>query len=134
MINKIIIKFLLFSLIFINAFFVVKVYWGDNFSDIFFTVDVKNITSGIWMDSVSWGTLDSKANNLFDQIREILMVAIWVISLFVVSIWAWYMIFYNWKEEFLTKWRSMIYTGFLALFIALTSYYIMNFVRYILYN
>jgi hypothetical protein len=62
------------------------------------------------------------------------MVAIWVVSLLVVSIWAWYMIFYNWKEEFLTKWRNMIYTWLLALIIALCSFYIINLVRYILYT
>jgi hypothetical protein len=120
-------------LILINIFFV-KVYWSDNFAKDTFTIDVWGIIWNIWPDNIPWTTLESKTNNLLIQIIEILMVSIWVIALFVVSVWAWYMIIYNWNEEFLKKWRNMIYTGFLALFIALSSYYIMNLVRYILYN
>lgn len=134
MINKIIKKVFLVFLIFMNVFFVLKVNWDSNFAKDTFTVEVWNIIWNIWPQNIPWSTLEDKTNNLLIQVIEILMVAIWVIALFVVSVWAWYMIIYNWNEEFLKKWRNMIYTGFLALFIALSSYYLMNLVRYILYN
>lgn len=134
MINKIIKKLFLVILIFMNIFFVVKVNWSDDFAKDTFTVKVWDIIWNIWPQNIDWSTLEDKTNNLLIQVIEILMVAIWVIALFVVSVWAWYMIIYNWNEEFLKKWRNMIYTGFLALFIALSSYYLMNLVRYILYS
>jgi hypothetical protein len=134
MINKIIKKLFLVFLIFMNVFFVVKVNWSDDFAKDTFTVKVGDIIWNIWHTKVGWGTLEQKTDNLLIMVIEILMVAIWVIALFVVSVWAWYMIIYNWNEEFLKKWRNMIFTGFLALFIALSSYYLMNLVRYILYN
>jgi hypothetical protein len=139
MINKIIKKFFLVFLIFINSFFVLNVNWGNvnpenDFASDQFIVPIWDITWNIWHTKIDWATLEKKTNNLLILIIEILMVAIWVIALFIISIWAGYMIFYNWNEEFLKKWRNMISTGFLALFIALSSYYIMNLVRYILYN
>jgi len=136
MINKIIKNVFLVILIFMNIFFVVKVNWaswGSDFTKPTFTINVWDIIWHIWPDNITWDTLETKTNNLLIKIIEMLMVAIWVIALFIVSVWAWYMIIYNWNEEFLKKWRNMIYTGFLALFIALSSYYIMNLVRYILY-
>ncbi len=134
MVNKILKNLFLVVLIFVNLFFVVKVNWDDDFWSANFDVKVSEFTWDTWMDIQDWETLEDKTNGLLNRIIEILMVAIWVISLFVVSVWAWYMIMYNWNEEFLKKWRNMVYTGFLALFIALTSYYLINLVRYILYH
>lgn len=133
MTKNIIIKILLVLPIVLVFFIGNKVNSDSDFSKPTFTITVDDLTP-MWRANVPWSTLEEKANNLLLDIIEILMVAIWVIALLVVSIWAGYMIFYNWKEEFLTKWRSMIFTWLLALFIALCSYYIMNLVRYILYN
>lgn len=117
-------------------------YWYDdsvydtnpsNFSSTDFTINVSDFTP-MWHDNIEGDTLKAKSESLLLEIIEVLMVSIWVISLLVVSIWAGYMIFYNWKEDFLTKWRNMIYTGLLALLIALSSFYIINLIRYILYN
>ncbi len=119
--------------IFSCIFFINPVNAGSDFWKPDFTIDVKKITP-MWKDNIPGATLQEKTDNFLIDVIEILMVSIWVISLFVVSIWAGYMIFYNWKEDFLTKWRNMIFTWFLALFIALTSYYLINLVRYILYG
>lgn len=110
-----------------------QVFCDSNFSKPTFTITTSDLTP-IWADKLDWWTLEEKADDLLLKIIKLLMVSIWVISLLVVTIWAGYMIFYNWKEEFLTKWRNMIYTWFLALFIALCSYYLMNLVSYILYS
>ncbi|MFA5917269.1 MAG: hypothetical protein WC850_03505 [Candidatus Gracilibacteria bacterium] len=139
MINKIIKKFFLVFLIFINSFFVLNVNGGNvnpenDFASDQFIVPIGDITGNIGHTKIDGATLEKKTNNLLILIIEILMVAIGVIALFIISIGAGYMIFYNGNEEFLKKGRNMISTGFLALFIALSSYYIMNLVRYILYN
>lgn len=104
-----------------------------DFSSPEFEINVSDFTP-MGRDIVEGDSLKTKSENLLLEIIEILMVSIWVISLLVISIGAWYMIFYNWKEDFLTKWRNMIYTGLLALLIALSSFYIINLIRYILYN
>jgi hypothetical protein len=118
------------SLLLIND---VSLAWDSDFSSTNFKVSVSKF-SPLSNSIIPGDTLYDKADNLLLTIIELLMVAIWVIALLVISIWAWYMIFYNWKEDFLTKWRNMIYTWFLALIIALSSFYIINLVRYILYT
>lgn len=62
------------------------------------------------------------------------MIAIWVISLLVMTIWAWYMIFYHWQDELLSKGKSIFNSWIIALIVALSSYYIVSLVRLILYS
>lgn len=130
--NLIVKVFLILSL-FSGLFFTNDTFSSWKIDSPDFTVDLTSITP-IGKGNFEWTTLTSKTNDLLGQVINTLMVAIWVISLLVISVWAGYMIFYNWKEDFLTKWRSMIFTGFLALFIALSSFYIINLIRYILYS
>ena len=62
------------------------------------------------------------------------MIAIWAISLLVMTIWAWYMIFYHWQDELLSKGKSIFNAWIIALIVALSSYYIVSLVRLILYS
>ncbi|NDK07709.1 hypothetical protein EOM39_00510 [Candidatus Gracilibacteria bacterium] len=133
MINKIKITLLFFISILFGFFQFTQVEGDSDFSKPTFTITTSDIAP-IGADKVPGGTLKQKADNFLVDVIGILMVSIGVIALLVVTIGAGYMIFYNGKEEFLTKGRNMIYTGFLALFIALSSYYLMNLVRYILYS
>lgn len=98
-----------------------------------FMIDTKAISP--WADKYK-STTDIKdtANNILSTIIQNLMVAIWVIALLVMSIWAWYMIFYHGQDEMLSKGKTMFTTWITALVIALTSYYLVSLLRYILYT
>lgn len=106
--------------------------WPNCLSSTEFTIDTTDFTP-TWKTINQWN-LEDTTNNLLSTIIQNLMVAIWVIALLVMSIWSWYMIFYHGQDEMLSKWKTMFTTWITALIIALTSYYLVSLVRYILYN
>lgn len=73
-------------------------------------------------------------NKWLGTIIQKLMIALWVISLLIMTIWAGYIILYHWEDEYLTKWKWIFTAGIVSLAIALSSYYIVNIVAYILYQ
>lgn len=107
---------------------------SDDFSSTWFTITTNDIMWWVWQSAKWWSTWTSKFNIIFWEIIDNMMIAIWVIAMVIMSIWAWYMIIYNWQEELLTKWRKIFFSWILALLIALSSYYIINLIRYILYH
>lgn len=92
----------------------------------------------VWWSWLKWDPESASAektiNNTLWMIIQKLMIALWVISLFIMTIWAWYMILYHGEEEFLTKWKNIFIGWIVSLIIALSSYYIVNLVWYLLYN
>ncbi len=80
------------------------------------------------------GDTKQVVNFVLWTIIQKLMIAIWVISLLVMTIWAWYMIFYHWQDELLSKGKSIFNSWIIALIVALSSYYIVSLVRLILYS
>lgn len=109
--------------------------WPNCLNSTEFMIKTKDFTPWNKSYNRSW-TLDltGTTNNLLSTIIQNLMVAIWVIALLVMSIWAWYMIFYHGQDEMLSKWKTMFTTWITALVIALSSYYLVSLVRYILYT
>lgn len=107
--------------------------WPDDISSPAFEIETSDF-SVWWTDlKVEW---DSKAtiNKTLWTIIQKLMIALWVISLFVMTIWAWYMIMYHGQDEFLTKWKNIFIWWIISLLVALSSYYLVNLVWYILYK
>ncbi len=123
---------IIFTILMIFSF---SYYWfaSNDLKSIDFTINIKDFTN-IWKDVVSWGTLDQKANNFFWEIIDILLSAVWVIALFVMVVWAWFMVFYNWQDEMLKKWKNLFMWWILWLVIALTSYYIIALIKYFIYQ
>ncbi len=80
------------------------------------------------------GNVKQVVNFVLWTIIQKLMIAIWAISLLVMTIWAWYMIFYHWQDELLSKGKSIFNAWIIALIVALSSYYIVSLVRLILYS
>nr|MDD3720147.1 hypothetical protein [Candidatus Gracilibacteria bacterium] len=80
------------------------------------------------------GDIKDTANNILSTIIQNLMIAIGVIALLVMSIGAGYMIFYHGQDEMLSKGKTMFTTGIVALIVALSSYYLVTLLRYILYT
>ena len=96
-----------------------------------FTIEVNDIAPA---DRVEWGTIREVSNNLLWKIIQSLMIPLWAIALLIMTIWAWYMIFYHWQDELLTKWKSIFNSWLIALIVALSAYYMVSLVRFILYS
>lgn len=88
-------------------------------------------TSGEWLKT--WEA-KSTINGILWTIIKKLMIALWIIALFVMTIWAWYMILFRWEDEYLSKWKNIFIWWITALVVALSSYYLVNLVWYILYK
>jgi len=103
----------------------------NSFGSSGFTINVNEIAPA---DRVEWNNINEVTNNLLGTIIQSLMVPLWAIALLIMTIWAWYMIFYHWQDELLSKWKSIFNSWLIALVIALGSYYIVSLVRFILYS
>lgn len=147
MIKKIIILIIIFSSFFIyiwsNSLYAgilakkVCEEWTDNLCSKDFIIEVNKISP--WMEvkkkENGWSyTTKENINSTLWTIIQKLMIALWSISLLIMTIWAWYMILYVWQDELLTKWKSIFKSWIISLVVALSSYYIIALVRYILYN
>ncbi len=95
-----------------------------------FTISVDDISPGMW---VQWSTTKQNVNYLLGTIIQNLMIALWSISILIMTVWAWYMLTYYWEDEQLTKWKNLFMWWVYAMVIALSSYYIVSIVRYLLY-
>lgn len=98
-----------------------------------FMIDTSIFSDGGKDIKVEW---DSQAtiNKTLGTIIQKLMIALWVISLWIMSVWAWYIILYHGEDEYLSKWKSIITAGVIALIVSLSSYYMVNLLWYILYK
>lgn len=104
----------------------------DDITSSNFTIDTSLFSPwGSWLKK--W---DAKAtiNYTLWTIIQKLMIALWVVALFIMTIWAWYMIIYHWEDEFLSKWKNILIAWVTSLVIALSSYYLVNLVWYLLYK
>jgi len=110
--------------------------WQDKSQDITssdFIIETDFIS--VWWENlkVEW---NSKAtiNKVLWTIIQKLMIALWVVSLFIMTIWAWYIILFHGQDEYLSKWKNIFIAWITSLVIALSSYYLVNLVWYILYK
>jgi len=86
-----------------------------------------------WWNDIKKSTVRETAQNALLTIIEKLILAIWVVALFIMTIWAWYMIIYHWEDSLLTKWKNMFNSWLIALVLALSAELIVKFVAYLLY-
>jgi hypothetical protein len=62
-----------------------------------------------------------------------LIVAFWVLSLLMMTIGWWMMIFHSWQEWILTKWKSIFMYWIISLVVWLSSWIIVQVISYFLY-
>ncbi len=98
-----------------------------------FTIDTNKL---FWDSKIDDWTTTTKelANKTLWTIIQNLMIAMWTISLLIMTIWAWFMIFYNWIDTTLSKWKSLFTWWIIGLLVALTSYYMVAILRFVLYK
>lgn len=147
MIKKII---LFFSLVFLfifwgRGFIFVNASWGTTWGgnsrigtwvySTWFVIDLSKIVP--WWTSnndLRWTNSKETLNKSLWNIIKKLMLLLTMLSLLIMTIWAWYMIIYHWQDEFLSKWKNIFMAWIWAMVISLSSYYIVSLVTYILYN
>ena len=89
------------------------------------------------MTDKSWTVLkntEEKINFLLWTIIQKLMIALWVLSVLIMTVGGGYIIMYHGQDELLSKGKSIFMSGIIALVVALSSYYIVSGLRFILYN
>ncbi len=94
-----------------------------------------NPSSGFWIwPSFDWNSTSEWVNNVFGTVIQKLMVALWALSVLIMTVWGWYIILYHGQDELLSKGKSIFMSGVIALIVALSSYMIVGLLRFILYN
>jgi len=109
--------------------------WKDSLCSPSFEIKVSDIAPG-WknIDWVSsWQTAAKTWAALLQSIINKLMIAFWVLALLIMTIWAWYMIFYHGQDELLSKWKTIFTAGIIALVVALSAWILVKIVAYMLY-
>ena len=102
--------------------------------------DITSIGYEIKVDSfspgmkVNWKTTKENVNFALATIIQNMMIALWSLALLIMTAWAWYIILHNGQDELLSKWKSIFMSGVYALVVALSSYYLINIIRFILYQ
>lgn len=96
-----------------------------------FEIKVDNISP--WM-KINWGSTEQNVNKALWTIIQTLMIALWSLSLIIMTVWAWYIILHNWQDELLSKWKSIFMSWIYALIVALSAYYLVAIVRFVLYS
>jgi fumarate reductase subunit D len=89
---------------------------------------------GVWFQKKAWDDTSNTINRTLWTIIQKLMVALWVLSVLIMTVWAGYIIMYHGQDELLSKGKSIFMSGITALIVALSSYYIVSILRFILYN
>lgn len=74
---------------------------------------------------VDWGLL---------TIIQRLMIPFWVISVIILTIWAWFMILSGWMDEHITKWKKIFKMWLISISVALCSYLLVELLKYLLYT
>lgn len=101
-------------------------------SSIGFQISV-NDTLGVWI-KVEDKKTSEVLNRTLGTVIQKLMVALWVLSVLIMTVWAWYIILYHGQDELLSKGKSIFMAWITALVVALSSYYLVSILRFILYN
>lgn len=73
-------------------------------------------------------------NGFMTTLIKKLMVALWSLALIIMVVWAGFMIMSMWKDDNLNKWKTIFKAWIIALAIALSSYFMVSFLSYILYS
>lgn len=103
--------------------------WDENnFCSPKFEIKVNTFSPG-WNEYI-WNWISS----FFTTLIEKLLIWLWVIALLIMTVGAGYMIFYHGQDEYLSKGKSIFMAWITALIVALSSYYLVSLLRYILYS
>lgn len=95
-----------------------------------FQINVNDVSP--WIKS-EWTTTKDRVNWILGTIIQKMMIALWSLSILIMAFWTWYIILHNWQDEILSKWKSIFMSGVYAMILALSSYYLISIIRFLLY-
>ena len=104
--------------------------WGITSTE--FMINPRTFSPG--GNSLWTGWTQRNVDNLLTRVLNVLIVVFWVMSVFVMTIGAGYMIIYHGQDEMLSKGKSIFVSGIIALVIALSAWLIVRLFIYLLYN
>lgn len=110
-----------------------SIWWSssDDLTSPDFIINVNDISPWIvW----KWNNTNERINWLLWTFIQKMMIALWSLSILIMTVWAWYIVFHNWQDELLSKWKSIFMAWVYAMIVALSSYLLVSIVRYILYT
>jgi len=106
--------------------------WENSLCSSDFTISTTELW--LWWNNINqWWTSKDTLDNWLKVIVEKLMIAFWVLSLWIMTIGWGYMIFAAGQDELLNKWKSIFNSWLIALLVALASWIIMKLIIYLLY-
>lgn len=106
--------------------------WQDSLCSSSYMFDTEQYW--LWWSKIDkWWSAKDTINNWLSLIVNQLMIAFWVLSLFIMTVGWWYMIFAHGQDELLNKWKSIFSAWLIALFIALSSWIIIKIIISLLY-
>ena len=105
--------------------------WPDDLTSTDFIINVDSISP--WINS-KWSNTTERVNWILWTLIQNMMIWLWILSVLIMTIWSGYIIFHNWQDELLSKGKSIFMSWVYAMIIALTSYYLVSIVRYMLYS
>lgn len=109
-------------------------WWKDSLCSTNFKIDTNKFSpGGKWLNKTGSSGSKKTIDNFLSTTITKLMVALGSIALLIMVIWAWFMILWVWKDENVTKWKTILKSWIIALVVALSSYMLVAFVRFILY-
>ncbi|MDP2090006.1 MAG: hypothetical protein Q8K30_00280 [Candidatus Gracilibacteria bacterium] len=95
-----------------------------------FTISVDDVSPGM---GVSGTTTKENVNYLLGTIIQNLMIALGSLALLIMTVGAGYILLHHGEDELLSRGKNIFMSGIYALVIALSSYYLISIVRYLLY-
>lgn len=106
-------------------------WWPDDLTSTDFIINVDSISP--WINS-KWSNTTERVNWILWTLIQNMMIWLWILSVLIMTIGSGYIIFHNWQDELLSKGKSIFMSWVYAMIIALTSYYLISIVRYMLYS
>ena len=105
--------------------------------------DSNNLSSPNYMintDNLGLGTSLKKdkagetTENVLAEIVNKMLIALWSLALFMMTLGWWYMIFSHWNDEILGRWKALIIAWIVSIVVALSAWIIMRVTIYLLYS
>ena len=85
-----------------------------------------------YTDPTNSTSVKERTNMFFADAIQKLVIWLGSVALLIMTIWAWFMIFYHGEDNLLTKWKSIFWAWVISLILTIMSFYIIEFVKYLL--
>ncbi len=103
----------------------------NNLSSPNYMIDTNNLGLGT---SLKRNTAEDTTENVLAQIVNKMLIALWSLALFMMTLGWWYMIFSHWNDEILGRWKALIIAWIVSIVVALSAWIIMRVTIYLLYS